>query len=113
MSSIIYDQHNSAEDVHCDEESCQFHCKQETSVPCMNIFDILAAALAGIGTGLVGWVYTFPYFMYRMVVATVTSLIAARFANRVQSRIAGHVTGVILTVTGVTLLLLHYWYRKQ
>lgn len=35
----------------------------------MNIFDILAAALAGIGTGLVGWVYTFPYFILITILA--------------------------------------------
>ena len=40
--------------------------------------------------------------------ATVTSLASAQFANRVQGRIVGLVTGVILTVLGATMIVLNY-----
>ena len=42
---------------------------------------------------------------------TVRLLIAARFANRVNNRIVGRVTGVALTVMGVALIVLHYWEK--
>lgn len=47
--------------------------------------------------------------VYCMIVATATSLIAAKFANRVSNRIVGRVTGVILTAMGAILIVLHYW----
>ena len=43
-----------------------------------------------------------------MVVATVASLLSARFANRVDNRTVGLVTGSVLTVMGGLLLILHY-----
>ena len=42
-------------------------------------------------------------------VATVFSLISARFANRVSSRTVGLVTGAVLTVLGGAMLLLNFW----
>ena len=42
-------------------------------------------------------------------VATAASLASARFANRVDSRTVGLVTGVVLTLLGGALILLHYW----
>lgn len=44
-----------------------------------------------------------------IVTATLASLISAQFANRVNNRTVGLVTGAILTVLGVAMLLLHYW----
>lgn len=44
-----------------------------------------------------------------MVVATVASLVSARFANRVDNRTVGLVTGIILTVLGAAMLGLYYW----
>ena len=44
-----------------------------------------------------------------MVVATVASLVSARFANRVDGRTVGLVTGAILTVLGASMLVLYYW----
>lgn len=44
-----------------------------------------------------------------IVVATVASLISAQFANRVSNRTVGRVTGVVLTVMGAVLIILHYW----
>lgn len=44
-----------------------------------------------------------------MTVATAASLASARFANRVDSRTVGLVTGVVLTLLGGVLILLHYW----
>ena len=43
------------------------------------------------------------------ITATVFSLGSARFANRVENRTVGLVTGVVLTVLGGAMLVLHYW----
>ena len=43
------------------------------------------------------------------VTATIFSLGSARFANRVENRTAGLVTGAVLTVLGGCMLILHYW----
>ena len=43
-----------------------------------------------------------------IVVATVASLVSARFANRVSNRTIGLVTGVVLTIMGAVLIVLHY-----
>ena len=44
-----------------------------------------------------------------IVVATVTSLVSARFANKVKNRTVGLVTGGVLTVLGASMLILNYW----
>lgn len=44
-----------------------------------------------------------------VVVATVASLVSARFANRVRERTVGLVTGAVLTVLGAAMLLLNHW----
>lgn len=44
-----------------------------------------------------------------IVVATVASLVSARFANRVKNRTVGLVTGAVLTLLGAAMLLLNYW----
>ena len=43
-----------------------------------------------------------------IVVATISSLISAQFANRVSNRTVGLVTGVVLTVLGASMLVLNY-----
>jgi len=50
-----------------------------------------------------------PVLILCMAAATAASLVSARFANRVDSRTVGRVTGVVLTVLGAALILLHYW----
>ena len=50
-----------------------------------------------------------PVLIYCIAVATAASLCSARFANRVDSRTVGLVTGVILTSMGALLIVLHYW----
>ena len=50
-----------------------------------------------------------PVLVYCMAVATAASLWSARFANRVNSRTVGLVTGVTLTAMGALLIVLHYW----
>ena len=50
-----------------------------------------------------------PVLLLCMVVATAASLVSARFANRVDNRTVGRVTGVVLTALGAALILLHYW----
>ena len=44
-----------------------------------------------------------------IAVATTASLFSARFANRVNNRTVGLVTGVVLTVLGGAMLLLNFW----
>lgn len=44
-----------------------------------------------------------------IVVATVFSLVSARFANKVDNRTVGLVTGAVLTVLGAVMIVLHYW----
>ena len=46
-----------------------------------------------------------------IIVATTASLISARFANRVNNRMVGLVTGVVLTVLGVAMIILNYWVK--
>ncbi len=53
----------------------------------------------------------FPVLLLCMAVATAASLLSARFANRVNSRTVGRITGVLLTVMGGALILLNY--REQ
>ena len=50
-----------------------------------------------------------PVLLLCIVVATAASLICARFANRVDNRTVGLVTGVVLTAMGALLIVLHYW----
>ena len=50
-----------------------------------------------------------PVLLLCMAAATAASLVSARFANRVDSRTVGLVTGGVLTVLGGALILLHYW----
>lgn len=47
--------------------------------------------------------------LFCMVVATVFSLVSARFANKVDNRTVGLVTGAVLTVLGAVMIILHYW----
>lgn len=51
----------------------------------------------------------FDVMLICFAVATVSSLVSAQFANRVSNRTVGRVTGVVLTVMGTALIILHYW----
>ena len=44
-----------------------------------------------------------------IVIATASSLVSARFANRVKNRTVGLVTGAVLTVLGGAMQILNYW----
>ena len=48
-----------------------------------------------------------------ILVATAASLVSARFANRVKNRTVGLVTGVVLTILGITMIILNYWGSMQ
>ncbi len=50
-----------------------------------------------------------PVLILCIVVATVTSMISAQFANKVDNRVVGLVTGAVLTILGAVLIVLHYW----
>ena len=50
-----------------------------------------------------------PELVIAIIVATVSSLVSAQFANRVKNRTIGLVTGAFLTVLGAAMLILHYW----
>lgn len=43
-----------------------------------------------------------------IVTATSASLLSARFANKVDNKTVGRLTGIILTVLGAAMILLHY-----
>ena len=43
-----------------------------------------------------------------MAVATIASLVSARFANRVNNRTVGLVTGAVLTILGASMLVLYF-----
>ena len=44
-----------------------------------------------------------------IAVATVSSLLSAKFANRVKNRTIGLVTGAVLTILGASMLILNFW----
>jgi len=48
-----------------------------------------------------------------IVTATVSSLISARFANRVNNKTVGRVTGVILVVLGASMIYLNYFHDAE
>ncbi len=48
-----------------------------------------------------------------VIVATISSLISAQFANRVSSRTVGLVTGVVLTILGASMIYLNYFAGMQ
>ena len=50
-----------------------------------------------------------PVMILCIAVATTASLVSARFANRVNNRTVGLVTGVVLTVLGGSMLILNFW----
>lgn len=44
-----------------------------------------------------------------IITATFASVVSAQFANRFSTKVVGLVTGVVLTVLGAWMLILHYW----
>ena len=44
-----------------------------------------------------------------IVVATIASLVSARFANRMKNRTVGLATGIVLTILGTTMIILNYF----
>ena len=50
-----------------------------------------------------------PVLLLCITAATASSLISARFANRVKNRTIGLVTGAVLTILGASMLILNYW----
>ena len=47
------------------------------------------------------------FLLIAVVIATLFSLISARFANKVNSRIVGYVTGAVLLVTGLSMIAIN------
>lgn len=47
------------------------------------------------------------FLLVSIVVATVCSLVSARFANRVKPKVVGYVTGTILLVLGVSMIVIN------
>ncbi len=100
---------------------------------------IVAALGAGVGTGLAGLsaatmmvpilivlcpsfggeygayqataivLERWPVLIICIVTATAASLVSAQFANRVNNRTVGRVTGVILTILGAAMIYLNYF----
>ena len=50
-----------------------------------------------------------PVLLLCITISTASSLISARFANRVKNRTIGLVTGAVLTILGASMLILNYW----
>lgn len=48
------------------------------------------------------------YLLISIAVATITSLISAQFANKVNGKVVGYITGLLLFVLGIVLLFLNY-----
>lgn len=48
------------------------------------------------------------FFTIAIVIATITSLISAKFANNVNTKIVGIITGIILLILGLFLVFLRY-----
>lgn len=47
--------------------------------------------------------------VFCMIVATVASLISAKFANKVSNKVVGRINGILLTILGASLLILKFW----
>ncbi|MGN1143606.1 MAG: sulfite exporter TauE/SafE family protein, partial [Anaerovoracaceae bacterium] len=52
-----------------------------------------------------------PILILCILTETIASIVSARFANKVNNRTVGLVTGAVLTVLGITMLCINY--RKQ
>ena len=50
-----------------------------------------------------------PYLIVSIAVATLFSYISAKFANKVNSKVVGYVTGVLLFILGLVLIVFHYY----
>ncbi|MGM9858728.1 MAG: TSUP family transporter [Bacilli bacterium] len=50
-----------------------------------------------------------PILVLCIITETCASIIAAQFANKVNNRIVGLVTGAVLTILGITMLCIKYW----
>lgn len=50
-----------------------------------------------------------PVLLICISVTTLASLVSAKFANKVENKIVGLVTGAVLTVLGALMLAMHYW----
>ena len=48
------------------------------------------------------------YLILSIVTATVFSMVSARFANKVNAKVVGYVTGAVLFILGITLVFLNY-----
>jgi len=53
------------------------------------------------------------YLALAIVTATFFSLVSARFANKVNAKVVGYVTGAILLILGLVLVFLHYMDQIQ
>lgn len=47
------------------------------------------------------------YLLIAVVVATIFSLVSAKFANKVKGRVVGYVTGVILLILGLSMIIIN------
>jgi len=73
------------------------------------IFTALIASASHILIHPVILLEKWDVMLLSIIVATAASLCSARFANRVDNRTVGLVTGAVLTALGGSMLLLHFW----
>ena len=91
--------------------SILFGMELKTAVGTSTFIMTFTALIASVSHVMINPAIVFEKWDVMLVciaVATASSLISARFANRVNNRTVGLVTGVTLTVLGVAMILLHY-----
>jgi len=72
-------------------------------------FTALIASIAHIVIHPAILLERWPVLILCIIVTTLASLVSAKFANKVENRIVGLVTGMVLTLLGAIMLVLHYW----
>ena len=53
------------------------------------------------------------FLLLAVIVATIFSLISAKFANRVNGKIVGYTTGAILLLLGVSMIIINNWDKMN
>lgn len=71
-------------------------------------FTALIAALSHIIIDPSIWFVHVDVLIFCMITTTITSIIAAQFANKVNNKVVGLCCGVVLTILGAIMLILHY-----
>ncbi len=71
-------------------------------------FTALIAALSHVIVDPTIWSNHLEVLIFCMITTTLASIISAQFANKVNNKVVGYACGILLTLLGATMLLLHY-----